>query len=272
MSWVPIALITGPSAGIGRAAALELATRGLHIVAAGRSSERTRPVVDAIVANGGSAEYLQVDLASLSSVREAAEAFESTDRSLDVLVNNAGIGVARGKTEDGFEIHFGVNHLGHFMLTHGLRRSLMPASRIIQVTSAAHFNAEGIDFEDMQRSTKSLFGWKEYGVSKLANVLFARELARRQPDWRTYAVHPGMTNTNIFPRLIRPLLRSRLRSPEQGAETVIWCAVSSDVGDESGLYYRRKESRPPSDVAQDDSLACELWARSESWCGVGPID
>lgn len=229
-------------------------------------------MIDEIRAGNGSAEYLELDLASLDSARESAKAFENTGRTLDVLVNNAGVGMARGKTQDGFEIHFGVNHLGHFMLTHHLRRTFRPGTRIVQVTSAAHFNADGIDFEEVQRSTRSLFGWKEYGVSKLANVLFARELARRQPDWRTYAVHPGMTNTNIFPRLIRPFLRNRLRNPEQGAETVVWCSSSPDIADESGMYYRRKESRPPSEVAQDDGLARELWERSERWCGVGPID
>jgi NAD(P)-dependent dehydrogenase (short-subunit alcohol dehydrogenase family) len=270
--FMPNALVTGPSSGIGRATALELARRGFHIVAAGRSAERTRPVIDRIQAGDGSAEFLELDLASLDATREAARMFEATGRTLDVLVNNAGVGGTMGKTSDGFEIHFGVNHLGHFMLTHHLRRTFRPGTRIVQVTSAAHFNAEGIDFDRVQRSTRSLFGWKEYGVSKLANVLFARELARRQPDWRTYAVHPGMTNTNIFPRLIRPLLRNRLRSPEQGADTVVWCSTSADVADESGLYYRRRESRPPSEAAQDEDLARELWVRSERWCGVGPID
>lgn len=269
---MPIALVTGPSSGIGRATAVELANRGYHIVAAGRSPERTQRVIDEIEADGGSAELLEVDLASLESARSAGTSFTSTDRNLDVLVNNAGVGGARGETEEGFEIHFGVNHLGHFMLTQQLEPALKPGSRIVQVTSAAHFNAEGIDFERVQRSTRSLFGWKEYGISKLANVLFARELAQRRPDWRVYAVHPGMTDTNIFPKLIKPLLRRRLRSPEQGAETVIWCATSPDVADESGLYYRRKESRPPSEVAQDDELARKLWERSEAWCGVAEID
>lgn len=263
-------MITGPSSGIGRATAIELAGLGYHIVAAGRSEERTQPVVSLIENGGGSADFLHLDLASLDSARLAAARFEETGRDLDVLINNAGVGVLRGTTDDGFEIHFGVNHLGHFMLTYGLRSSFAPGARIVQVSSAAHFNAPGIDFDRLQGRTKSLLGWNEYGISKLANVLFIRELARRRPEWRAYAVHPGMTDTNIVPRWIRPFIRSRLFTPEQGAETVVWCATSPDVKHESGSYYRNKESRPPSEVAQDDDLAKRLWERSERWCGVAP--
>lgn len=263
-------MITGPSSGIGRATAVEMGRRGYNVIAAGRSRERTIPVVERITAEGGSAEFLQVDLASLQSARDAATAFEKSGRVLDILINNAGVGVTRGLTDDGFEIHFGVNHLGHFMLTHHLRRTFRPGTRIVQVTSAAHFNVDEIDFDRVQRGTRSLFGWHEYGVSKLANVLFAREMSQRQPDWRVYAVHPGMTDTGIFPGWVRPFVRRRLFTPEQGAETVIWCATSSDLADESGQYYRNKESREPSETARDDDLAGELWRRSELWCGTAP--
>jgi NAD(P)-dependent dehydrogenase (short-subunit alcohol dehydrogenase family) len=184
------------------------------------------------------------------------------------LINNAGVGLSRGITEDGFELHFGVNHLGHFLLTHLLGARFVTGSRIVQVTSAAHFNATGIDFNRVRGRTRSMFGWKEYGESKLANVLFVRELARRMPEWRAYAVHPGLTDTNIIPPVARPFLRRRLFTPEQGAETVIWCASSPEVGEQSGLYYRNKESRSPSEAAQDDQLAQELWERSSAWCGV----
>lgn len=264
------ALVTGPSSGIGEATAMELAALGCHVVAAGRSEQRTRRVVEAIETAGGSAEYLQLDLASLDSVRQAARRFEDGGRTLDILVNNAGVGVGRGVTADGFEIQFGVNHLGHFALTHFLRRTFRPGTRIVQLTSSAHFNAEGIDFDRVQRRTRSLVGWREYCVSKLANVLFVRELARRQPDWSTFAVHPGMTDTGIVPSWIRPVLRHRLFTPEQGADTVVWCATSSEVDADSGRYYRNRESRLPSELALDDGLARELWRVSELWCGVAP--
>lgn len=263
-------MITGPSSGIGRATAIALGRLGYHIVAAGRSDERTMPVVSQIEREGGSSEFVRIDLASLDSARRAAVEFGQSGRDLDVLINNAGVGVARGSSVDGFEIHFGVNHLGHFMLTHHLRRTFHPGTRIVQVTSAAHFNARGIDFDRVEGRTRSLTGWREYGISKLANVLFALELARRRPEWRTYAVHPGMTDTNIFPRWARPFIRRRLFTPDQGAETVIWCATSPEVAEESGLYYRNKESRPPSEAAQDRMLATELWLRSERWCDAAP--
>lgn len=261
-----VAMVTGPSSGIGRATAIELGRRGLHVVAAGRAYDRTRPVIERIRAGGGSAEFLEIDLASLASARRASDHFISSGHSLDILVNNAGVGGTRGITEDGFEIHFGVNHLGHFMLTRRLEPIFASPFRLVQITSAAHFNAQGIDFERVHGRTRSLFGWSEYGVSKLANVLFVRELAKRRPHLNSYAVHPGMTDTGIFPKFIKPFLRNRLFTPEQGAETVVWCATSPDVSDESGLYYRRKESRPPSEVAQDEALAAELWERSEHWC------
>lgn len=263
-------MITGISSGIGRAAALGLGRSGCHVIGAGRSERRTMPVVSEIEAMGGSAEFLRLDLASLDSTRSAARTFEDSGRNLDALINNAGVGGVRGTTGDGFEINFGVNHLGHFMLTHHLRRTFRPGTRIVQVTSAAHFNAATIDFERVRNRTRSLYGWREYCASKLANVLFVRELARRQPDWHAYAVHPGTTDTGIFPGWLRPFIRHRLFTPEQGAETVLWCATSSDVADESGRYYRNKESRPPSEMAQDDDLAMELWQRSEAWCGVAP--
>lgn len=266
-----IALVTGPSSGIGRATARALAADGYHVVAAGRSEQRIGMVVDEIVGNGGSAEFLHLDLASLDSAREAARAFEDSGRTLHVLVNNAGIGATRGITADGFEIHFGVNHLGHFMLTHHLRRTFTPGTRIVQVTSAVHFRADTIDFERLRRKSRSFYGLKEYAASKLANVLFVREMADRQPDWRTYAVHPGLTDTGIVPSYAKPFLRNRLIPPEEGADTVIWCATADEVADHSGLYYSRRQVRNPSAAAQDDELARELWTRSEIWCGVAPL-
>jgi NAD(P)-dependent dehydrogenase (short-subunit alcohol dehydrogenase family) len=265
-----VALVTGPSSGIGRVTALELARRGFHVVAAGRSASRVGSVVEMIEREGGSAEFLHLDLASLESARSAARSFEETGRILDVLVNNAGVGATRGITSDGFEIQFGVNHLGHFMLTHHLRRTFRPGTRIVSVTSSVHFQVEGIEFDTLQRRTRSLYGLDEYAVSKLANILFIRELARRRPDWKTYAVHPGLTNTNIIPWYVRPFMQRRLLTPCQGAETVIWCATSDEVTEASGLYYSHKTAREPSSAAQESDLARELWERSERWCDVAP--
>ena len=185
-----------------------------------------------------------------------------------MLVNNAGVGGKRGVTADGFEIHFGVNHLGHFLLTHLLGPALTSDARIVQVASEAHRQARGIDFEAAERKTRTLFGWSEYGVSKLANILYVRELARRDAARNAYAVHPGLVDTNIVPGLMRPFLRSRLLTPEEGADTVVWCGTSADVADESGDYYIKRRAVEPTPHAQDDDLARRLWERSLQWCGL----
>jgi retinol dehydrogenase-12 len=264
-----IALITGPSSGIGRETALEMARRGFHVVAAGRSEEKTRPVLAEIESEGGTTEYLHLDLASLDSCRRAASEFEKTDRKLDVLINNAGVGGVTGLTEDGFEKHFGVNHLGHFLLTHRLRRTFRHGTRIVVVSSAAHRRADGIDFDRVQERGSIFTSLHAYAVSKLANVLFARRLAQLQPDWNTYSVHPGLAATNIFPAIAKPFFRNRV-PPDVAARTSVYCATSSEVADQSGLYYARMAVREPSASAQDDDLAVELWERSERWCGVAP--
>ncbi|MGH8916685.1 MAG: SDR family NAD(P)-dependent oxidoreductase [Acidimicrobiia bacterium] len=264
---MPTALVTGPNSGIGRATALELARAGLHVVAAGRSSSRARPVIESITADGGSAEFLELDLSSFASIRSAAARFTESGRRLDVLVNNAGIGVnRRGLTDDGFEVHFGINHLGHFLLTDRLRHSFGPGTRIVSVTSSVHFRAKGIDFDRVRKPSR-LTGLAEYAVSKLANILFVEELARRRPEWNTYAVHPGLTRTPLIPWPIRALMGKSLLTPQQGADTVVWCAVSDQVSGHSGLYYRRRSIAVPSDPARDADLAGELWERSTDWCG-----
>jgi retinol dehydrogenase 12 len=264
---MPIALVTGASSGIGRATAIGLAIAGVHVIAAGRSAERARPVLDEVAATRGSAEFLMLDLASMASVRAAAQSFTDTGRDLDILVNNAGIGVnRRGLTEDGFEVHFGINHLGHFLLTRELLPNLRPGSRVVSLTSAMHFRADGVDFARVLRPT-AFTGLAEYATSKLANVLFIRELARRRPELRAYAVHPGLVRTRLIPGPIRALSASSMLTPVQGADTVLWCATSDDVASESGHYYQRRSRLPPSAPAQDDDLARELWDRSDEWSG-----
>ena len=213
---MPIALVTGANSGIGRATAIGLAGGGVHVIAAGRSAERAQPVLDEIAAFGGSAEFLELDLASMTSVRTASQSFADTRRNLDILVNNAGIGVnRRGLTEDGFEVHFGINHLGHFLLTRELFPNLGPESRVVALTSAMHFRADGIDFARVRRPT-AFTGLAEYATSKLANVLFTRELARRRPEIRAYAVHPGLVRTRLIPGPIRVLSGLEHGQPRTG--------------------------------------------------------
>jgi NAD(P)-dependent dehydrogenase (short-subunit alcohol dehydrogenase family) len=264
---VKIALITGPSSGIGKATALEMARRGYHVVAAGRSRERVSDVVSTIQKEGGSAEHLHLDLASLSSCTAAGRTFAESGRVLDVLIDNAGVGAVRGLTDDGFEIHFGVNHLGHFMLNHHLAPSFRSGSRIVVVSSEAHRRAGGIDFDQVRRRVGVLGVLNAYAVSKLANILYAGHLAHLQPEWRTYAIHPGVSDTNIFPAMVKPFLRN-VETPEQAAQTSVWCATSDEVANQSGLYYSRMKQRETSPAAHDNTLAAELWRRSEQWCGI----
>jgi retinol dehydrogenase-12 len=183
------------------------------------------------------------------------------------LVNNAGVGGTTGLTEDGFEIHFGVNHLGHFMLTHQLRPTFRPGTRIVAVSSEAHRRVDDIDFGKVREKGSIFTSLGAYAASKLANILFARRLAQLQSDWNTYSLHPGLADTNIFPTIAKLVFRNR-KPPGEAARTSVYCATSPDVAGESGLYYSRLATREPSPTARDDSLARELWERSERWCGV----
>jgi NAD(P)-dependent dehydrogenase (short-subunit alcohol dehydrogenase family) len=261
-------VITGATSGIGRATAFELSHRGHHIVVAGRSRDRGASLVSEIEDSGGSSEFLHLDLGSLDSVRQAAEDFINRDRLIDTMVNNAGVGRAKGLTADGFEKHFGINHLGHFLLNHLLQPVFRPVTRIVTVTSAAHKRVDGIDFDRLTLKARSIYSLDEYAVSKLANILYTAELARRQSEWNTYAVHPGLVNTKILPGWLRTLRGGRMLTPEQGAATTIFCATDPDLGGESGNYYARSARAEPSPAAQDPELASELWARSEQWCGI----
>jgi len=181
-------LVTGGNTGIGRATATALAAAGGRVYITSRSAEAGAAAVDAITSAAGSQTVwlLPLDLASLASVRDCAAAFLARDEPLHVLVNNAGVGGQRGKTAEGFELHFGVNHLGHFALTMLLLDRLKASgsgagqgARVVTVSSDAHYGAPGIDFDAVRRSTPSFTGQREYAVSKLCNVLFTQELSRR---------------------------------------------------------------------------------------------
>jgi retinol dehydrogenase-12 len=274
-------LVTGANTGIGRVTARELARRGGTVILACRSLERAAPVVDAIRRQTGNdaVDVLELDLASFASVRRAAQTFLSSGRPLNVLVNNAGLAAQRGITADGFELAFGTNHLGHFLLTNLLldriRESATPAApaRVVTVTSKAHFGATGIDFEAVRRRTRSISGYPEYQVSKLANLLFSIELHRRLEGQSvsTYAVHPGVVASDIWrriPRLFRWYVTRNMIDEEEGAKTTLFCATDPDVADRSGLYWDRSEPRTPSGLATDDALAAELWRKSAEWTGL----
>jgi retinol dehydrogenase 12 len=264
-------LVTGANTGIGRVTALELARRGGHVWLACRREATARPVIDEIrSATGREAAFVELDLADLGSVKRAGRTFLDKGEPLDVLVNNAGMAGKRGLTKDGFEITFGVNHLGHFLLTTLLLPLLRgrPGSRVVNVSSKAHADAKGIDFEALRRPTRNITGLPEYAVSKLANVLFTRELARRESRVHAYALHPGVVASDAWRRVpwpVRPLIKLFMLSTEDGAKTTLYCSTSPDVADHTGRYYDACAEVTPRGLATDDLLAKKLWDKSVEW-------
>jgi retinol dehydrogenase 12 len=271
-------LITGGNTGIGLTTAIALARDGGRVYIACRSAVAGEAARDRIKSESGSADVwlLPLDLASLASVRDCAAAFLALDEPLHVLVNNAGVGGQRGLTADGFEQHFGVNHLGHFALTQLLLGRLAesgPDARIVNVSSDAHFDARGIDFAAVRRPTATFTGMREYAVSKLCNVLFTQELGRRlgESSLHCYALHPGVVASDIWrrvPRLARPFITRRMLTIEQGAVTPVYCAASPAVAADNGLFYDKCAVRRASPVATAE-LSELLWKHSAEWTGLG---
>ena len=266
-------LITGANTGIGRATAADLANRGGRVYLACRSPQKGRAAAAAIAAATGNeaVTFLPLNLADLASVRTCAEQFLARGEPLHVLINNGGVAGQRGITRDGFELAFGVNHLGHFALTTALLDCLAASApaRVVNVSSDSHYQAKGIDFEAVRQRTASVTGMREYAVSKLGNVLFTQELARRVADRgiTAYALHPGVVASDIWRRVpwpVRPLIKRRMITTEEGARTSLYCATAPELAQVSGRFYDDCRERKASAVATDE-LAGTLWQRSEAW-------
>jgi retinol dehydrogenase 12 len=269
-------LVTGGNTGIGRATAHELARRGGKVILACRSEARAAPVVADIVEDTGNrdVEYLHLDLSDLDSVRTTARAFLERGEPLHVLVNNAGVAGQRGATAQGFELAFGVNHLGHFLLTQLLLdrlRASAPA-RVVNVSSDSHYRAKGIDYEALRQPTASLSGLREYGVSKLCNVLFTQALAERLPagEVGAHSLHPGVIASDIWRRMplpVRSAMKLLMKPPSEGAATSLYCATSPELDGTSGRFYVACREKAPSALATP-ATATELWERSAAWTEV----
>ncbi len=266
-------LVTGGNTGIGLAAAREFARRGGTVYLACRSREKGEAAVAEVAASTGSdtVRFLQLDLADLASVRRSAAEFLALEQPLNVLLNNAGVAGQRGRTRDGFELTFGVNHLGHFALTTALLDCLAASApaRVVTVSSDAHYQARGIDFDRVRRRTRSLTGLPEYAVSKLANVVFSQELARRTAGRgiTTYALHPGVVASDIWRRVpwpVRPIIKRRMITTEEGSRTSVYCATSPDLDGTTGRFYIDCRDHDPSRAATPE-LGELLWDRSETW-------
>ena len=273
-----VCLVTGATNGIGKETALALAKMGATTIIVARDPAKGAAVLEEIMRQSGNdgVELMHADLASLDSVRKLAADFQAKHQQLHVLVNNAGVyNIKRSETQDGFEATFGVNHLSHFLLTNLLLdviKASAPA-RIINVSSASHKGAK-INFDDLQ-SEKSYRGLSVYGQSKLANVLFTYELARRLEGTNVTAnaLHPGVVltgfganNAGIFRLLFRvfqTVARPFMLSPERGAETSIHLASSPEVEGVTAKYFVKKEPVPSNDISYETDVAQRLWQMSE---------
>ncbi|KAL4658794.1 dehydrogenase/reductase SDR family member 13-like [Arapaima gigas] len=278
-------IITGGNTGIGKATATELARRGARVILACRNQQRAEAAIRDIAKATGSSEvvYMQLDLGSLQSVRSFADAFLKTEPRLDVLINNAGL-VADGRTKDGFGIEFGVNHLGHFLLTCLLLERLKDGSggRVITLSSIAHRWGH-IDFDSLL-ATKDLgsghYSWQffqAYCNSKLCNVLFTRELARRLQGTNVscYSVHPGIVKTELSRHVslwqkvfIEPVACLLFLDPEAGAQTTLHCVLQEGLESLSGSYFSSCNPQELGVRAKDDAVAYKLWEVSERLSGL----
>ncbi|MCK5792430.1 MAG: SDR family oxidoreductase [Ketobacter sp.] len=272
-----VAIVTGANTGIGRETALQLARQGAQVFLACRSQAKTQPVVDEINRqihdqDQGKAEFLPLDLGSFDSVRRCAELFLQKGLPLHVLVNNAGLAGNKGLTDSGFEMTFGVCHMGHFLLTNLLLDTLKQSApaRIVVVSSKMHKGPKRFNFAAVKSPTKSWNGVPEYGQAKLANVLFVKALAKRLEGTgvNVYALHPGVVASDVWRALPWPLdklIKPFMLSTAEGAKTSLYCAMSDAAAGQSGLYYDECKVAEPSALALDEGLAEELWSKSEGW-------
>jgi NAD(P)-dependent dehydrogenase (short-subunit alcohol dehydrogenase family) len=274
-----VCIVTGATSGIGKATAFGLARLGARIVMVCRNSELGKQTIDEVVRDTGNSnvEMLIADLASQQAIRKAADEFKSKHKSLSLLVNNAGYAGPRALTEDGIERTFAVNHLAYFLLTNILLDVLKTSgpARIINVSSEAHRNVK-IDFNDLQMEN-NYSGFRAYSISKLCNVLFTYELARRLEGSAVTAnaLHPGFLSTGIFreaPALVRFVVRIIAGSAEKGAKAIVHLGTAPELANVSGKYFDGTKERQSSDQTYDQEVAERLWQVSTDMTGLKTAD
>ncbi len=272
-----LVVVTGATRGIGRAAAIELARRGAELALVGREAERVRAVAAEATAAGGGAPVHQhvADLTLMSDVRTLADELRARYAHIDVLANNAGaLFASRKMTSEGLEQTFALNHLAPFLLTN-LLRDRLAGSRVVGTASDAHESGR-LDLEDLQ-SERSYSAMRVYGTSKLCNILFTRELARRAPELHANCFHPGTVRTgfgkneNGIWKILTTLAGPFFRSPERGAQSLVWLTSSAQAASVTGEYIVDEKVLAPSPQAQDETLARGLWDRSAGLVGL-PTD
>lgn len=279
------AIITGCNTGIGKVTAKDFFERGARVIMACRNKQKAIEAVDDIKTLCKSKENLgelaveELDLTSLRSVRECAKTLLEKEPRIDLLVNNAGIMTCpEGKTEDGFETQFGTNHLGHFLFTLLLLPKIIQSTpaRIVTVSSVAHDRGK-IDFDDLNWNKRTYSAIGAYGQSKLANILFTKELARRLKEANinnvtSYSLHPGVIKTDLgrhisdtygpVVKFLWGMVGWTMKTPEQGAQTTIYCSVDEKCANESGLYYAECAVKTPTKAARNEEDAKRLWIES----------
>ena len=278
-----VCLITGATSGIGKASAMQLASMGAEIVFVARNKEKAEKLKEALKASTGKdATSIIADLSSQEEVKRAAGEFLSLNKPLHVLLNNAGIvNTTRKETVDGFEEVFAVNHLAYYAFTVMLMNKLIEngPSRIVNVASSAHTFIKELDFEDLQ-SKNDYKTMQAYGKSKLANILFTRELAERLEGKgvTVNCLHPGVVDTEIisnnslFLKLLITLAKPFFRKPDKGAETSVYLCSSPEVEKESGGYYSDCKIEKISAAARSKENASKLWQVSSQLTGIDLLD
>jgi NAD(P)-dependent dehydrogenase (short-subunit alcohol dehydrogenase family) len=263
-----ICLVTGATDGIGKVTARMLAERGATVVGVGRDPAKIEATLAEAGHTSGSLEFLTADLSSQAQIHALTAEFKRKYDRLHVLVNNAGaLFTSYRESADSIEMTFALNHLAYFLLTHLLLDTITASApaRIINVASDAHEGSE-INFDDLGYRRR-YSGWTAYGASKLANILFSYELARRLDGTgvTVNAVHPGFVNTN-FQRAAGLDMRGPL-TPEEGADTPIWLATSPEVEGVTGKYFVRRRDTRSSNVSHDKKVARRLWEVSAEMVG-----
>lgn len=275
-----VCIVTGANSGVGLVTTRELARQGATVIMACRSQERGSQALAEIkrAFAGADVHLMRIDLSAPDSVRQFAAAFQEQYDRLDVLVNNAGLyNITRQVTADGLESTFAINHLGHFLLTNLLLERLKASapSRIITVSSNAHAMGR-LDLDDLQNARGHYRGFQVYGESKLCNVLFTYELARRLTGTGVTAncLHPGFVNTNFgrnngfLSRIIGPAVSLFALNVEEGAQTSIYLATSPEVEDVSGKYFVKSQPQASSRASYDEALQRGLWEKSAALVGL----
>lgn len=272
-----VVLITGANTGIGKETAVSLARHGGKVYIACRSISKGEEAKQEIISRSQSnnVHFLQLDLASMKSIRKFVQEFSYKEDKLNILINNAGVfACPQSETEDGFETQFGVNHLGHFLLTNLLFDMLKRSApaRVVNVTSMLHLQGT-IDKDDIM-SKKNYDPFVAYNQSKLANVIFTKELSRRFKSQQicSFSLHPGLINTEAFRhlndklRILKPFGKIIsfffFKTPEAGAQTTLYCAMEPGLESKSGDYFNNCKRSKPNQVIEDEELGKWLWDES----------